>query len=84
MFDVLASLTLLSLNPYIPVHLHVSSHPNILISLGSYALACIPASSYPQVRVCLLLILYPHIYLSLGSCTTCASWYPRILTSLYA
>ena len=61
----------------------VSSHPYILICSGSCSRACIPASSYTQIPMCLLLTSYPHILLSLGSCTLCARWYPRILTSSY-
>ena len=43
------------------MHLLVSSHPYALISSGSYALACIPASHYPKVHVCLLVSLHPYI-----------------------
>ena len=64
--------------------LFVSSHPYILISSGSCALACIPSSSYAQVGVCLLVTLYPHIFLSLGSCILCACWYLSILAYSYS
>ena len=61
----------------------ISLQPHILVSLGSCAqIACIPASSYPQVHVCLLITSYRHILLSLGSCTLCVCWYPHTLTSL--
>ena len=40
------------------------SHPYILISLGSYALTRIPASSYPQFGVCLLITSCSYILLS--------------------
>ena len=41
-------------------------------------LACILASSYPQVYVCLLVSSHPHILRLL-----CACWYPHILSSSY-
>ena len=73
-------------------------YPRILISLGSYALACILASSYPYVRVSLLVSSHPYILISSGSYAlvfipassqphivsfTCVSLYLRILTSSY-
>ena len=54
---------------------------SILISSASRALTFIPASSYAQVRVCLLVTSYPHILLSLRWCTLGACWYPHILIS---
>ena len=64
--------------------LFISSHPHIVISfLCTCFYPCIPASSYPQIRMCLLLTSHPHILISLGSCTLCACWYPRILTFSY-
>ena len=65
----------------------MSFHLYILISSGSYALSCIPASSYPQVRVCLLVSLHPHILISSGSYVlTCilASVHPHILRFICA
>ena len=73
--------------------LQVSLHPYILIISGSCALACITASSYPQVSVRLLVTLYPHILLSLCSCSVLCyahlyfvcllvSRHPHILISL--
>ena len=43
-------------------------YPRILISLGSYAPACILASSYRHVRVYLLVYLHPHILISPDLC----------------
>ena len=57
-----------------------SLHPDILRFICSHLH---PASSYPQVRVCLLVTSHPHIILSSGSCIWCACWYPHILTSSY-
>ena len=78
---------LASLHPYILMFvctcLYVSSHSYILISSGSCALTYIPASSYPQVPMCLLLSSCPRILISLGWCTLGAGWYSRILTSRY-
>ena len=64
--------------------LFISSHPHIVISfLCTCFYPCIPASSYPQIRMCLLLTSHPHILISLGSCTPGACWCSRILTSSY-
>ena len=68
----------------------VSSHPYILISLGSCTpvLVGILVSSHPHILRfmypgCLLVFSYPPILIPLGSCTPGACWYPRILTSSY-
>ena len=70
MFDVFD--LFISSYPYILISLCLCvlpciSHPYILISSGSYALAYIPASSYTQFRVCLLAFLHPHVIISSGS-----------------
>ena len=74
--------------PQVHVYMPVSSHPYILIFLGSCTLGtcwypCIRTSSYPQVYECFLVTLCPHILLYLRSCTLCACCYPRILISSY-
>ena len=76
----------------------VCLYPRILISLGSYALACILASSYPYVGVYLLVSSHPYILISSGSYALafipassqphivsfiCVSLYLRIFTSSY-
>ena len=71
-----------------------SSHPHNLIFACTFLCPRILTSWYCQVHVPLLgslpphilrllVTLYPHMLLSLGSCTLCACWYPRILTSSY-
>ena len=60
------------------MYLLVSSYPYIFLSSGSYARACIPASSYPQVPVYLLVSSHPHILRFM-----CACFYFCILTSSY-
>ena len=44
--------------------LFISSHPHILISLGSYTLARILASSDPDILRCKCACWYPHILTS--------------------
>ena len=63
----------------------IYSHPRILISLGSCALPCILASSYPYVCVYLIVSAHPYILVSSGSyALTCipASSYPQVRVGL--
>ena len=72
---------LASLYPYIFRFICPCLHPCILISSGSCVLACIFASSHPQVNyvlACILASSYTHILRIM-----CACWCPRILTSSY-
>ena len=78
--------------------LFTSSHPHILISLGSCALVCILASSYPHIlrlvctclRLSILTSSYLQVYMPLPASLhphiltfVCACLYPCILTSSY-
>ena len=62
--------------------LFISLHHYILMFMCTCLYPRILTSSYPQVRVCLLVTSYTHILLSLGSCTLSACWYPHVLISL--
>ena len=74
---------LASSHPHILIFVCACLYLAILISLYPYVhvLACTPPSSYPQVRMCLLVTSYRHILLFSDLCTLCACWYPCILTS---
>ena len=80
------------------MHLLLSSHPHILISLCLCVLACILASLHPHVFRFICPCFYSCIIISSGSCVLicilasshphilrfmCACWYPRIFTSSY-
>ena len=58
--------------------LFISSHPHILILLGSCALACILASSHPYILMFVCTCLYPRIFTS-----SCAQVHVPSLASLH-
>ena len=61
--------------------LFISSHPHILISLGSCSLTCILASSHPHILMFVFFLVSSHPYVLISSdlCTLAASLHPHIL-----
>ena len=61
--------------------LFISSHPDILISLGSCALACILASWHSHILMFVCTCLYPHVLTSSYLQFICPCLHPCILIS---